>query len=255
MLTLYFSGTGNTQFVAEIFSKKMNAKYHSIEEDIDFDAAILRQERICFCYPIYGSCIPLIMQEFVQRFRSALNGKKLIIICTQLLFSGDGARVFTELLEGVEHSVIYAAHIHMPNNICNFPVFPMAGPERIEKYKRDAHLALDRICEDLRQGVIRKKGFNPFSTLLGLLTQRLYFRRAMVFAQKSVRISPSCNLCSRCVRACPVQNLKIDSGRVTHNEKCVLCYRCVNLCPQKSITVLYHGKVKRQYKGVSDKEG
>ena len=55
MLTLYFSGTGNTRFVADNFSKKTDAECHSIEEDLDFGAAIARHERICFCYPIYGS--------------------------------------------------------------------------------------------------------------------------------------------------------------------------------------------------------
>jgi folate-dependent phosphoribosylglycinamide formyltransferase PurN len=55
MLTLYFSGTGNTRFVAENFSKKNGAECHSIEEDLDFGAVIARHRRVCFCYPIYGS--------------------------------------------------------------------------------------------------------------------------------------------------------------------------------------------------------
>jgi len=33
MLTLYFSGTGNTEYVAKLFSQKMSAKCFSIEDD------------------------------------------------------------------------------------------------------------------------------------------------------------------------------------------------------------------------------
>ena len=250
MLTLYFSGTGNTRFVADNFSKKTDAECHSIEEDLDFGAAIARHERICFSYPIYGSCVPRIMEDFVRRHRSALIGKEFVILCTQLLFSGDGARTFTDLLKGVDHRVVYAAHINMPNNICNVPILPVAGPERIEKYKRNALTALDRISDDLRRGVVHRKGFNSFSMLLGLLTHRLYFRSVMPHARKSVRVSPACNLCLQCVRACPVQNLKAESGRIVPKDNCTLCYRCVNLCPKKAITVLIHGKVRRQYEGV-----
>lgn len=51
-------------------------------------------------------------------------GKKIIIFCTQLLFSGDGARVFTDLLKSISYTVIYAKHFNMPNNICNFFLAP-----------------------------------------------------------------------------------------------------------------------------------
>ena len=94
MLTIYFSGTGNSRFIAEVFSEKMNAQCHSIEEDIDFSSVIGEHEHICFCYPIYGSCVPLNMQAFVQKHLNVLNGKKLMIICTQNVFSGDGACAF-----------------------------------------------------------------------------------------------------------------------------------------------------------------
>ena len=80
--------TGYTRFVAENFSKKTDAECHSIEEDFDFGDAIARHERICFSYPIYGSCVPRIMEDFVRRHRSALIGKEFVILCTQLLFSG-----------------------------------------------------------------------------------------------------------------------------------------------------------------------
>jgi flavodoxin len=98
MLTLYFSGTGNTKYIAEHFSKMAQAECHSIEEEVDFQELIVGASTVTFCYPIYGSCVPLIMREFVAKYKTYLDSKKIIILCTQNLFSGDGARVFTELL-------------------------------------------------------------------------------------------------------------------------------------------------------------
>ena len=40
MLMLYFSGTGNSKYIANLFSKKVNAKCYSIEENIDFKKEI-----------------------------------------------------------------------------------------------------------------------------------------------------------------------------------------------------------------------
>ena len=67
MLTLYFSGTGNTMYVAELFSRKMNAKCFSIEDAVDFSAEIKAQDTIVFCYPIYNSRVPRIMRIFVSK--------------------------------------------------------------------------------------------------------------------------------------------------------------------------------------------
>ena len=134
MLMLYFSGTGNSKYIANLFSKKVNAKCYSIEENIDFKKEIKRHNTIAFCYPIYASNVPRIMREFVSKYVEELKDKKLIIFCTQLFFSGDGARVFTDLLPKGYGEVIYAEHFNMPNNICNIKIFPIKNGEETKKY-------------------------------------------------------------------------------------------------------------------------
>ena len=78
MVMLYFSGTGNSKYVAELFCRHMNAEPRSIEEDIDFEELIKSNETIGFCYPIYGSRVPLIMREFIAKHIEVLKGKKLM---------------------------------------------------------------------------------------------------------------------------------------------------------------------------------
>ena len=80
MLMLYFSGTGNSKYIAERFCNVMNthlpqtasagllAHCCSIEEKIDFEQLIFSHETIGFCYPIYGSRVPRIMREFVRKY-------------------------------------------------------------------------------------------------------------------------------------------------------------------------------------------
>ncbi|MHB1152933.1 MAG: EFR1 family ferrodoxin [Eubacteriales bacterium] len=131
MLMLYFSGTGNSKYIAETFSNRMNALCYSIEEPRTFGDIIKQNEIIGFCFPTYGSRIPRIMRAFVLRHINQLKSKKLIIFCTQLMFSGDGARVFTDLLPKNHVEVIYAEHFNMPNNLCNFPVFKVTVVSKI----------------------------------------------------------------------------------------------------------------------------
>ena len=105
------------------------------------------------------------------------------------------------------------------------------------------------VCSDIKAGVVKRRGFNIGSRILGL-PQAVFVPALERVARKSVKVNRDCTQCGLCVSICPVKNLSNENGKITHNHNCVACYRCVNLCPEKAITALYHGKVKKQYKGV-----
>ncbi|MBP2643071.1 MAG: rsxB 4 [Firmicutes bacterium] len=52
-------------------------------------------------------------------------------------------------------------------------------------------------------------------------------------------LKANCQDCHRCLRACPVKAIGIESGQARHiDEKCVLCGRCVADCPQQAKVVV-----------------
>lgn len=248
MLMLYFSGTGNSKYVATQFAAEMKADCHSIEEAMDFDSLIHQADTVCFCYPVYGSCVPRIMREFVTKHREALADKSLVIFCTQMMFSGDGARAFTDLLPCSKERVLYADHFNMPNNISNFWLLPIGDRERRRKL-RAVNKQLKRVCGDIRKGIVKQRGWSRFSHWLGLL-QRKGWPKVEEKRRSSFQADTHCNRCGLCVKLCPMNNLELTAGGVAQRDNCILCYRCVNACPQKAAMVLLHTKPKRQYKGI-----
>jgi len=249
MLMLYFSGTGNSKYIAEKFSAGMNALCHSIEEPQAFGELIQQNEIIGFCFPTYGSRIPRIMREFVLRHINLLKGKKLIIFCTQLMFSGDGARAFTDLLPKRYAEIIYAEHFNMPNNLCNFPVFKVTNGIENKKCLSAADRKMKKVCFNIKNGIIKKRGFNFFSRCLGLI-QGTSFPSLETKGKSSARTDSDCNGCGLCVKICPMNNLEFANNEVKQKDNCTLCYRCVNACPKKAITVFIHNKPVKQYKGI-----
>lgn len=161
MVIVYFSGTGNSKYIAENFASRMQIKAHSIEENINFEELFNKVDTIAVCYPIYGSCVPRIMREFVQKHMRFFESKKLIIFCTQMLFSGDGAKAFARLIPNCNERVLYAEHFKMPNNICNFALFPMTEKEKTKKPLR-ALKKLDKVCSDIQNGIVKKRGLEYF---------------------------------------------------------------------------------------------
>ena len=256
---LYFSGTGNSRYIALRFAKLMWERYqeefevHSIEEDCDFERLMRNNPVIGFCYPIYGSCVPRIMRRFVERHKESLREKKLILFCTQLIFSGDGARAFTELLRDIPYEVMLAEHFNMPNSVCNIPFFKVRNGDALQGILKKADRRLERACKALYNTKRRLRGFNAFSHLLGL-SQRPMFLKVEDAASDQVTVDETvCSHCAKCVRECPAKNLYLEDGRIKAKGDCTLCYRCVNHCPNKAITVWINKKVTMQYRGVPEK--
>ncbi|MCL2137684.1 MAG: EFR1 family ferrodoxin [Coriobacteriia bacterium] len=260
MITLYFSGTGNTRYIAELFSQKMAVSCYSIEDKVSFPLLIESHDTIVFSYPIYGSRVPLIMRRFVTTHLSMLKGKRTVVLVTQMAFSGDGARALCDLFPAGHIQVVYAEHFKMPNNICNIPFFQQTSDKGISDCLSSAERKMDIVCRDLKAGIVKKRGFSAGSRLLGKIQgipwqkdsrSSLAVEGSLEYrALQSIKISSDCNLCGICVDDCPMQNLLIENGAVGHLGNCTICYRCINNCPQKAITILFHNKPKWQYRGI-----
>ncbi len=253
MVLFYFSGTGNSEFVARRFSRAAGADCHSVEEDADFGALISAHDTVGFCYPVYGSSVPRPMREFVAAHADALTGKRFVILCTQLIFSGDGAHELCAFLPGGEANVVYAEHVAMPNNICNFSLFAVKNGSKNARRLRAARRRIQRAADEFLRGITRRRGFNSLSILMGM-SQSKFWPAVEEKAAGDVKIDADCIRCGLCARLCPMQNLTMGEHGVEQAGKCAVCYRCVNACPERAITVMFHTKPKEQYRGIPQEE-
>ena len=242
----YFSGTGNSRYVAELFSQITGSACHSIEEKANFAALMAAEETIAFCYPVHGSRVPRIMRQFASEHQESLKGKNVILLCTQLVFSGDGARAFTDIFPRGHFNVIYAEHIFMPNNICNLFILPLANDKKVRARVTRAEHKVQTICQEIASGKVRRRGFNGFSRALGLIQGVFYpaFERSGL---DRVWIDGDCDNCLLCVSICPMHNFHVANGQLSTKNNCTICCRCINICPQKAIAIYLHTKVKKQY--------
>jgi len=252
MLTIYFSGTGNTTFVAELFSARMGGNCLSIEDDADFAAEFAANDTIAFCYPIYGSRVPLIMRQFAARHADVLRGKELVILVTQLIFSGDGARAFCDIFPKGHFNIIYAEHFIMPNNVSNLAILPQTSEKSARRQMRAAESKISRICRNIDNGTTKRRGFSIFSRFLGAF-QGIPWPAMEAKAMSRINIFKNCTACGLCVNACPMKNLEINDSNLIHKDSCTICYRCVNLCPHRAITVFFRTKPRWQYHGLPKK--
>ncbi len=244
---VYFSGTGNTQLLAEELGRELDLEAHSIEDDIDWAAYLREAPRIVILYPVYFSVPPMILREFIDRHRALFDDKEIISIASQMCYSGDGARVIEDFLPDSAR-LIDTHHVNMPNNIPNIPFVPLASKGGNKRKTARALKQLRKIAAGIREGDYKRRHSSGFAIKLGEV-QRVGGLQSEAAKKDSVRVSDACIGCGLCVRLCPTDNFTLEGNKAVPHGNCTLCLRCENKCPVRAIRVILDKPVKTQYPG------
>lgn len=239
MTGIYFSGTGNSKYAAECFCRNYDkdSKVFSIE-DPDAVSEIKHSDLLVFAYPVQYSTVPKIMRDFITNHSELWMNKKVFIIATMGLFSGDGSGMLGRLLHGFGAEVIGGLHLKMPDSI---------GDEKALKRPLETNRELVRSAESkikesvrhLKEGKPTREGLGPLYQMAGLFGQRLYFgHKTKEYSSKLKINSDKCVGCGLCVKLCPMNNLTVAQGKAVSGNQCTMCYRCINKCPKQAITLL-----------------
>lgn len=248
MLGIYFSGTGNTKYCIEKFMSMYNDKVSIIpleKTDLALEE-IEKHQDIIFAYPIYYSNLPTIVRDFIELNKIRWKQKRIFIICTMGLFSGDGSGLSARLFKKYGATIIGGLHVKMPDCICDVKTLKRSDSQNRQIVKK-ANTQIELAAKRLKKSVPTKEGLNLCYHLAGLFGQRLWFFNKTRLYSDKLQINPNtCIGCGNCTLVCPMNNLSLVHGKIVTDGQCTMCYRCINQCPQKSITLI-GTKVISQY--------
>ena len=239
MTGIYFSGTGNSKYVLEIFLKELHMQQHmySIEE-----AAAIRNIKkhkvIIFSYPVQFSNIPKIVRDFIAANAGLWKGKKVFVIATMALFSGDGAGMLARLLKKYGAQIIGGLHVKMPDSIADEKLLKRT-PAKDRRLVCHAQHKVRKCVQAVKAGRPPQEGLGFFSRAAGLFGQRLWFGYKVKDYSDRLHIDrEACIGCGRCAADCPMHNIRLVQGKAVPGRQCTMCYRCIGNCPVQAITLL-----------------
>lgn len=239
MVGIYFSGTGNSKYIIEQFCREYdaNAATYSIE-DHDALLAIKNAERIVFAYPVQFSTVPKMMRDFIVDNKGLWKNKKVFVIATMGLFSGDGAGLLGRILKSCGAEVVGGLHVRMPDIVAD--VKALKRPlETNRELVREAEQKVKKAVKDLKEGHPANEGLGPFYWLAGFFGQRLYFgHKTKEYTSKLKIDKEKCIGCGKCETLCPMKNITVTEQKAVSGSRCTMCYRCINKCPRQAITLL-----------------
>ena len=166
------------------------------------------------------------------------KGKRVFIIATMGLFSGDGAGVAARLFKRYGAQVWGGLHLKMPDCICDVKALKRTPAQNKQIVIQAEERIKSAVC-NLKNGTPTKDGLGFLCHIAGLLGQRIWFyHKTQVYSDKIQIDTDACIKCGKCALVCPMNNLSLSKCKIVANGRCTLCYRCVNQCSEKAITIL-----------------
>lgn len=237
-LILYFSGTRNTKYIAQMFKKAFEARNIQVDiyDILNYDAADnkTKYDYLVAGSPIYVELYPEIFITNIKKKVPKNNKLKAIFFATQAAKSLTPN--FNEVYNYYKNSdveITCTDFFRMPNNFYNF-LFSKTPVSEYQSLLDNAAKKAELITDGFLSGSRNiKKVSNAryyFTKVMYMLSYKFYIPSA---ASKVSINSERCVKCKVCEKNCPTKSLDISSSAPV-SKTCIMCQKCMNNCPQNA---------------------
>jgi len=220
LLILFFSGTGNTHYVAEYLARKL--------EHLPIEILVRSIEQV--------------PAGEVPEFDLLAVG---FVFCTKGAFAGGAVRRNLQRLASRGYIPLGGGSVGMPGNDGLAFIPRNSWMARAAQNKDFDHLkSADRLAcrmEEVLRGISAGRPVGDYRVQIPhsagrSLTDRLWravYNRFTEPLKRRFYADERCNQCLLCTRICPAHNIRLEDGRVHFGDHCYLCLRCIHQCPQE----------------------
>lgn len=230
-MVLYFSGTGNSRYAAKRIAEISGDEIISINQRIkNGDYSPVKSEKpFVFVGPVYAGRFPRIMEEYIRK--TTFSGtRRTYFVGTCAATPWATVQYVEKLCNEKNFSLLGFHSVVMPQGY-------LAGggtqPKEInEKILKEAEPQITAIAETIREKQILPKEQPGKSIMSKVLNPIMY---SVMISAKNFRVTDKCNGCGKCEQLCPLNNVKLKSGKPVWGKDCTHCMACISGCPHEAI--------------------
>lgn len=232
-MILYFSGTGNSEYVARKTSQEINDCVLSLSASLMADTMMRIPENqvVVFVTPTYAWRIPRVVENWIRK-NDSLKGQKVYFLMTCGGDIGNADKYLKLLCQEKELEYMGVQQVVMPENY--IAMFPVPGKEEAEKIVKQAEPWIQQAAECIQKGEKIPERPKKISDKVksGIVNQAFYplIVKADKFYAKDVCIG-----CEKCEKVCPLHNITFKGGKPVWGKNCTHCMACISSCPVKAI--------------------
>lgn len=226
MKIFYFTGTGNSLYVA----KKFNCELYSIPQVLKGNINIFEDEKIGIVFPVYKHSIPTIVEEFLKNIY--LKSPYIFSILTCGDNSGDATKYLVSFAKKCGTEIHYSNSIAMTGN--HIPYVDIEKEKYLDKN-------IDNNISKLIEDIWNNKNFIKYGKIIDPLLRNILKTVNKIYpldSPKNFSVSESCIKCGTCIKVCPRSNVSFtESNLIIFGNNCESCLSCVHNCIKQCIQV------------------
>lgn len=243
-MILYFSGTGNSEYVAKKIAEQTDdalVSMNALIKQKDTSPLYSETKPFVFVCPTYAWQIPHIVFQFIEKTSFSGNMKAYFI-----LTCGDGtANAISHIKQLCDKkSFVFSgfAEVIMPENY----IVMFSAPSETECHKiiAQADLKIDSLGQSLQKG----EDFPEFSSSGNLksgVVNTLFYK--LFLNPKGFYATEKCISCGKCAKLCPLNTITMENGLPTWGKHCTQCMACICSCPTNAIEYKKKTQKKNRY--------
>lgn len=236
-MIFYFSGTGNSRFVAESIAEAtgdmlINITKDEMEQNREY--RLQDGEKLGFVFPIYWWGMPSLVEEFVQRMKLQVKEDSYIYgVSTYGLESHNGLKDLERLLLQKNIPLQATYEVKMVDNYV--VAYDIAGEEKQAVIYKNAKVIIEKIINDIKSNK-QVKIADIIGTTIKPVVHTFYKKTDH---RKHFYATDACTGCGLCAKSCPCQAIAMEQDKPVWRENCAFCLKCIHNCP---VQALQHGK-------------
>ena len=244
-MVLYFSGTGNSRYIAQHIAEAIGDELLSMNDRIKAgeSSPVTSDKRLVIVTPTYAWRIPRIVRDHLAETDFPCGAQAwFVMTCGSEI--GNAAKYNRALCQEKQLTYMGTAQIIMPENY--IAMFNAPQEEEARQIVARAEPDIDRVISAIAANQAfpqpRSNLYDRFMS--GPVNPIFYsfFVKANAFAA-----SDACTGCGQCARLCPTNNITIQNGKPVWGGDCTHCMACICRCPVEAIEYGKKSQSKPRY--------
>ena len=248
-MIFYFSGCGNSRYMAETLAHHLHDTLTFIPEAAragHYEYTLAKDESLGFVFPIYSWAPPKLVLDFVKQLQLAAKPSYVYFVCTCGDNCGLTEKVFRKAVEGKGWTLSACFSVQMPETYIGMKSFKLDTKENAQRKIAKAEDTMNRLMPRLANKEVFSEMVKGSLAWLKTYLVNPGFNRSATDDSK-YRSTEACIHCGQCVEVCPLKNITLEDGRPQWHGHCTMCMACYHHCP---VNAIQYGKAtegKGQY--------
>ena len=234
-MVLYFSATGNTEYIATELAKRLDDERVNLIDRIKRnDHSVLHSETpFIICAPVYVCEMPRFLSKYLKE-QTFSGSKEVYFIFTSGGYCGISGVLAKSMFRKKNMNYRGHAEFKMPRNYVASDAYAMLSPEETAERILESRAKVDSVVSDIRAGRnLTARHVFLFETLITVPFNPVWCKFKL--RARDFHATDKCIGCSKCASLCPLNNITLKDRKPVWGDQCTHCMACIGNCPTEAI--------------------